>query len=489
MSTITLPVAELRPALAGLGKVIRKRASLPVLGCVHIERASNQSVTLTGTDLDTFVSLRLELPGQPVADPLSVLVPYEELQASVKASARDDSITVAPIGENRVAIEYRIGEHTTGRRCDAPKPDEFPAVPVIAGDAAPLPEEARRSLHQAFECASEDSTRLILNGAYLDVGDRKCHHVVATDGRHLFGSNSFRLPLAESVILPSHRFLGAKEFNTDGEWSITVERAAKQQEAPHVEIRTRRWRFITRQHEGNYPNWRHILPKDFNTTMEFEAGKLEAIVEAVQRLPDHDPVNHAIGVDITGSSVSLLAKTEPEATWTPLEFGAAKITGKAIRLFLNRRLLVKALRFGLSRLEIVDEMSPVRFKHEGRFLVIQPVRYDSGSIAIAKDPSPPPERTAVTVNSPPHQAEQRKEGTMPKENAPGAGKTAATPEKSAVECALAQIDVVRGDFRDALAGLNKLADHLKQVQRENKASEREIQSVRATLRSLQSVRI
>ena len=62
-------------------------------------------------------------------------------------------------------------------------------------------------------------------------------------------------------------------------------------------------------------------------------------------------------------------------------------------------------------------------------------------------------------------------------------------EKSALEIALAQIEVVRGDFRNVIAGLNKLAEALKQAQREQKAGDKEIQSVRQTLRSLQSVRI
>lgn len=64
-----------------------------------------------------------------------------------------------------------------------------------------------------------------------------------------------------------------------------------------------------------------------------------------------------------------------------------------------------------------------------------------------------------------------------------------TTEKPALEIALAQIEVVRGDFRNAIAGLNKLADALKQAQREQKAGDKEIQSVRATIRSLQTVRI
>ena len=75
--------------------------------------------------------------------------------------------------------------------------------------------------------------------------------------------------------------------------------------------------------------------------------------------------------------------------------------------------------------------------------------------------------------------------------ATGARRATETPatEKSALDTALAQIEIVRGDFRNAIAGLNKLGELLKQVQRENKTSDKEIQSVRQTLRSLQGVRI
>ena len=48
-----------------------------------------------------------------------------------------------------------------------------------------------------------------------------------------------------------------------------------------------------------------------------------------------------------------------------------------------------------------------------------------------------------------------------------------SPEKPALETALAQIEILRGDFRNTLAGLNQLADRLKQAQRESKASDKE----------------
>ena len=65
----------------------------------------------------------------------------------------------------------------------------------------------------------------------------------------------------------------------------------------------------------------------------------------------------------------------------------------------------------------------------------------------------------------------------------------AVEDKPALETALTQVESIRAEFRAALTGLGKLADTLKAAQREHKASDKEIHSVRQTLRSLQSVRI
>ena len=81
---------------------------------------------------------------------------------------------------------------------------------------------------------------------------------------------------------------------------------------------------------------------------------------------------------------------------------------------------------------------------------------------------------------------------MPKTNgsaANGTHNTTDTTEKPALETALAQIEILRGDFRNAVAGLNKLGEALKQAQREQKTADKEVQSVRTTLEKLQSVRI
>lgn len=60
---------------------------------------------------------------------------------------------------------------------------------------------------------------------------------------------------------------------------------------------------------------------------------------------------------------------------------------------------------------------------------------------------------------------------------------------SKIEEALELIDSLKESIQDGLAGLKDLSSKLKLIQREQKSTEREFQSIRSTLRSLQNVKI
>ena len=200
---IVLPVAELKPALIGLGKIIGKRTTLPVLSNIKIERTKDGWVALSATDLDRCVTVRLEQPGE--GEPIALLIPYEDLQAVTKSCDRADTLTVESVDENRAVIRYPVGTQTIEHRCASLPVAEFPEIPKIKGEAIALPDRLRQAIHEALQCASTDETRIIINGAYLDVSDPKCQHVVGTDGHHLFSSNSFTLPRLLPCDRPSGR--------------------------------------------------------------------------------------------------------------------------------------------------------------------------------------------------------------------------------------------------------------------------------------------
>ena len=490
MNAITIPMTELKPALAGLGKIITRRPTLPVLGCIRVERTDTGRIELAATDLDTTAVVQLDAPAQGEA--IMFLVAYEDLNNVAKSCGREDALHITPVVGNQVAIRFPVGGQIIEHRCNSIPADEYPDITEVRGEPIPLDSSLRDAIHEALGCASTDPTRMILNGAYLDVSKPQGHYVVATDGHHLFSSNSFKLPLKDSLTIPSHRFLGWKEFNTDGDWTL---RAAKPErnEAPRFEIATDHWRLITRSLEGQYPKWRAVLPDPASTkvTVEIEPGAVDAVLQMIARMPDHDTRHHAIGLEIAGDKLTLLGKSPGSDKWTRIEVGGTKVKGSDVTIHLNRQFLAKALRFGLDRIEIIDPLSPLRFSNGGRQMIVMPVR--PTPTTVTSTPVPTASASASSKSTPPPQAEQSENKPMPEITTGASRSNTAAPtepaEKPALETALAQIDVIRGEFRNAVAGLTKLGDLLKQASREQKTSEREVQGVRQTLRSLQSVRI
>ena len=491
MSKIQLPIAELKPALAGLGKVIQKSTHLPVLKTVKVERTREGWVTLTGTDLDTFITVRLE---EPVAgEPASILVPFDDLVKTTKGCSAGETITVEQAGKEAVVLHYPVGQQSAQITLESPGAEEFPPVPKIKKEPVALSNDIRTALLEAMECASTDATRYILQGACIDVSDKKCHHVVGTDGRHLYSSNSFALALTESLVIPTHKFLGWKEFNADGEWQLRV--PAKDADNQYLQISSRRWRFIHRGIEGNYPNWRQIVrnPDETKTAIELDPSSTNSVITLIARIPNHDKVNRTIGIEIKTRHIHLLGKSQASEPWTRFEVESSKTTGRDVTVYLNRDYLAKALRFGLARIEIIDEMSPLRFTAGGRQMFIMPVRPDAATPV----PATPTEPPAANSNPPPEEAQHERNTTMRQTNGSatgtptnGAQRSAQTTEdKSALETALAQVEIVRGDFRNVITGLNKLSEALKAAQREQKTADKEVQSARQTLEKLQSVRI
>jgi len=501
MQNITLPVAELRTALAGLGKVIQKRISLAILGNVRVRRHGSGLTDLTVTDLDRTAIYSMDHRGQ--AEPATLLVPFVDLNNIAKSCGNADVIELEPAGEKAISIRFPVGGQSAEHHCESAPPAEFPLQPEVSGTSINISETLRSSIHEALECASSDPSRLVLNGAFIDVRDNNAHYVVGTDGNHLFSSNSFSLPLKQSVLIPEHKFLGWKGFQQDGEWKLKA-KPVKESGPPCFEITSDHWRFLSRSSESNYPDWKAVLPSPtaYNTTISINPEAVDEVMVAVQRLPLGEDRHHTIGLEVAKNEFRLLGKSRPELPWTKIVIPESGTTGPDVTIFLDRRMLLKALRFGLTRIEIIDSISPIRFSLAGRQMIIMPLRMNGGSNTAA---SPPPITAATTNTNPPPPAEQptptpmqtstptigqaKPAGANGSSTPPAQGTANKEDSKSPLEAALVQIESIKTGFRESINGLTKLGDHIRQSMREQKTSEKEIHNVRQTLRTLQSVRI
>ncbi len=506
---IQLPVAELKTALGGFTKVIPNRTTLPVLGMLHIERDRQGWVRLTGTDLDTFLTFRLETP-QEVANPTSCRISLGELQKLVKTCPGDEVLDLEVLGEDKLLLRHRIGSHPVEQVITSAPVADFPEPPPITAKPVSLDEAARATLLNALACASEDETRVILNGAYLDVSKPSGHYAVATDGRHLFSSNSLHLALPASVLIPDHRFLSWSGFVKDGQWKLSVQVPTKDK-GGYLQLESRRWTFVTKQIEGTYPNWRNITDdvREFTGTIEVSEQGAEAISRIVPRLPGDDTPNHTVGLYCVSGRLYLRGSNKDQERATEVEVPGVTISGDPATVYVNRQYLLKAIGFGLRQIGVQEALRPLRFSDgASRQMIVMPVRVDGNTPAPkASAPAPAPVNTITpvvsttnaapdqpeTIHSTHNQPEERnttmQNGTTTNGNGISPVTETTTEDKPTLEQALDQIEFVKGSLRGAVTNLNNLADTLRQVQRERRLSEREIRSVRGTLKALQTVRL
>jgi len=468
---ISISINSLKPAIAGLSKVVSNKSTLECLRCVRVD-ATPEQVSIMGTDLDMFA--RITLPEAKCDTAASFLLPFDRLQSIAK---RFNTRTILNIEEGKIFCDLGTGRVSENVESLALK--EFPEEPAFEIKTVALPESFPRRLTETMGCSSTDATRYVLNGILLDVSDPACHNMVGTDGRHLFSANSFTLPLSQSVIIPNHKLLLWRGL-ADLPWALAGQ---KKKSNTLVRIAAGDWTLTLKTIEGNYPNWKQVVPdnRQHSTTVtlpdEHEFGKI------VNGLPMTDLNNCPVDLVIEKGSVAVKDTTGGSS----ILLEGAKAKGADIKIRLNRNYLTKAFDYGLTRISLIDPMSALLFTREGRQMVIMPLRIGDPSPTNQPAPSEPqPERKPMpAINGHTHGA------TTPYLNGAPRSTTPVIPaaDKPAIEVAIDKLDGFKVVFREALTSITELTTLLRQAVRDQKAGEKEIHQVRQTIRSLQGMKI
>ncbi len=507
MSKITLPTTELKQALTGLAKVASRKNDGTPQSHIKVERTHDGWVTLSACDRNSIVSVRLEQPSY--GDPSSVVVPLEELQRPLRVCGRNECLELETLPDNSTLLRYQIAGEWAQQSLPVNLTERFPTAPTLDSLQIPIPEHLRVAIGEGLSCASADHTRTVLNGLFVDVSKPFCHTLVGSDGKHLYASNSFSLPLKDSFILPKSSFLGWREFSKDGEWKLRVSSASESEK--WCELTSRRWTVRTKAVEGVYPNWRQIMPKasEVTSSVEMDPGQVDLFLRTIEKMPCPDTVNHRIGLQLENGRFFLFVKTQGGQPQLRVEVQGALVTGADIEIQLNRQFLCKALEFGLIRMEFVDGLSPVRFVDGGKQMLVMPIRSDSRQVSqgpsepteASKDDgtededdklehdqaeAPPPSEESTEASQPSPVIEQAPMTDSEKAHAP---ECKGKPEQSALQKAITKVESLKVALSRTNSELDTVLESLHLAEREQESKEREIEHVRVTLHALQNVRI
>ena len=478
---ITLHVSELKAALPGLAKVLNRSASLPVLQHLHLSRSATGAVQLQATNISSFVAYQCRRPQAGTAGEL--LVPYEPLAKLVKTCGTSDQVTLSHDG-SQLMLRYPLG----GRLVEQPLIPlsllEWPTVPVVDTPAEALDEDLKAAISQAFACCSQDITRAALRGAWLDVSDPVAHYVMGTDGRHLYAANSFSLDLQHPLLVPHEKFLTWQGFQDDGDWQLAVLPAPTEGAPVWLRFDSEHWTFITQSPDHTLPNWRQVVPPSGSSrvTVRFNAASSAFLSEVLPKLPGNDVHDQPLRLEIAGGKLSVTGRDRTCDHVTTLPVDDVVVSGPDLAITVNCTFIAKALKWGLTVLELTDDLSPLVFSKQGKRLVAMPLRNEAAPQAAPTEPT-----TTQPQEEPMSQTSTEPTPEPPPVNRLAALQPKPTATKPTVRSVIEQIDTLRDALKGTTRQCGEIVETLRTLEKERRTNDREVEQVREKLRAIQHV--
>jgi DNA polymerase III subunit beta len=276
----------LADALATAGRAATSRTgTLPVLSGVRLE-VNGDELSVTGTDLELSIRLTVTVGGERNG---AVVVP---------ARLVADIVRSLPAGAVEVTLADEEVNITAGRSHFTIRPlglDDYPVQGEPAAEAVTLKSAAvADALRQVVRAASSDDARAVLTGVLITAED---------DGVRMVATDSYRLAVRD---LPESDMLASGQKVLVPSRALTeLQRVLGHSEDLQVRLGQRdavfesgTTRLTTRLIEGEYPNYRNLLPSTYPNVLTVNRDSLLESLRRVKILAqDATPVRLHLGGD------------------------------------------------------------------------------------------------------------------------------------------------------------------------------------------------
>lgn len=353
-------------ALNRVGKCAAKSPVLPYLSNVKIDTMDGH-VILTTTDLEQRMNFSIE----------AEVIHHGSTTLSAKKLL---SLANSMSGEF-VEMQTDENHHTTiksGRtkaKLFGLPPNDFPEdivfEPVSAAklSTADIAQVVKAGAYAA--CPSE--SRRALQGALFVFADNEVT-VVSTDSKRLAKSSVpspdlFAEP--KQYILPVNGINFLQTLNTDNAEIFFSEK--------HFYCKTGNIMYSCKLLDGNFPNWKMVVPVSFKNTVQIDMENLISAIKTVTVVRDEQPI---ISVTISGESIELKSESHESGIITDSfdikENNPSLIGMESLTIKLNAQFILEAVIAlggkGKVSFNFNDNMTPLQFAVGESFAIIMPVR-------------------------------------------------------------------------------------------------------------------
>lgn len=292
-----------QPALLESLKIVSRAVSgqntLPVLGNILI-KAQGKKVHFLSTNLEISISTSAEAT---VKNEGAITVPAKILTSYTSLLEKEEDIEVSVLGGT--AIEIKSQKSKTKIKGIAA--DEFPSVSSVEGGTeVTLPKDAfRKSVHEVAFSAQENSSRPILSGVYFYTNKKELR-MVATDSYRLSEKVLELENAVEDVkcVIPVRAILEADRL-ISGADNVSIRISENQ-----VLFSVGQTQLVSRLIDGQFPDYKQIIPKNILTTVEIDRSEFELAVRRISIFAKENNQHMKLNIQTDGTLVISTDATE-----------------------------------------------------------------------------------------------------------------------------------------------------------------------------------
>jgi hypothetical protein len=223
-------------------------------------------------------------------------------------------------------------------------PDSLPELSDLPVNLVAMPEDFLDALAEAAQSTAAQGTRYALERVQLGGPDGA---LIATDGKQVLIQRNFPLPWTERVLVPRLRLSGLPGMID--QTPVLLGRTNN-----HVVVQAGAWTFfLTIDDQAKYPDVLGALPRPSSITSrcQIAAEDVDQLIEVLLKLPGHDQDQKPVTVDL-GEAIAVRGRSSPSGPAAEIVLPNSQHSGRPVRFATPRELLLRALRMGLTQMEL-----------------------------------------------------------------------------------------------------------------------------------------
>ena len=331
---------DLNSQLSLVNRVVPSRPSHPVLANILFDvDADEQRVKMTGFDLSigiqTSFKAQIETGG-------TITLPAKLLSDIVSRLPGGDITLDDEAGDLLITITATSGRYQVRGLSAA----DYPELPTVReGDLASLPVDMlTEGLHGSLFASSSDETKQVLTGVHL-TSEADGLEFAATDGHRLavvktIGEDGNTTSAAEFDVTVPGKAL--RELERMLQTGTATEAIALQFDQGQLVVEWEDKRLTSRLLEGQYPNYRQLIPRQFGRQLTIERRLLVEALERISVLAEQK--NGIVKLEASNSRREVVLTVDAPDVGSGKEAVPAQITGEDLEIAFNVRYLLEGLK-------------------------------------------------------------------------------------------------------------------------------------------------